>query len=155
MNTIQAPKIMMKRQKRSFLLIEILIAITLISLCGFALLAPSYTITQKKIERIESLQLNHFSKERYLRLKMLILEGAILLPREESSLSGSLPPIEIITGLGKKKLFNCSYLIRKENSTKKESSIRAYLFNITFTFKNEGGHTFYFSHPLYVEEMRA
>src|SRR6185503_7602963 len=121
---------MKKKKKHCFLLIEILIAIALIGLCSTALVMPSYTISAKKMELIETMQLNHFSTESYLNLKMLVLEKKVALPlKNDGFIRGELPPVKVMLPSGDTLPYRCSYHLKRSKSTK-GTGLKAYLFTM-------------------------
>lgn len=116
---------------------------------------PSYKVTKEKIKNLELLQLDHFSKEHYLNLKISILERKVALPfKGNRAVRGELSPVELILGAQNKVPYECSYQIKRVAISGGESK-KAYLFSILLTFKNKGKEKLEFNYPLYVEETIA
>jgi type II secretory pathway pseudopilin PulG len=66
-----------KRKKRSFLLIEVLLAIALIGLCAYPLLAPHFMIAQTEIKSLEQRKLERVADQTYAELVQGLYENTV------------------------------------------------------------------------------
>lgn len=142
----------MKKRKRTFLLIETLVAITLIALFGLTIIIPSHKVMQERILFLDSMYLHQISKNRLLALKMDILEKKIHLPFTDSKpLLGEMESVECILHKGGTRIYQCVYEIQRTKISKRVAKNKAYLFDLTITFFHRNGKKIPFTLPLYVE----
>jgi hypothetical protein len=71
-----------KRKKASFLLIEVLIAVAIIGLCVYPLLAPHIAMAQAEIRTLERSKLERLADQTYVEIVEGLFEGYLIHGRE-------------------------------------------------------------------------
>jgi len=141
------------KKRYSFLLLEILIAIALIGICGTLLLRPSHKVAQKKVAHLKLMQLEPLAKKGFIAVKMMLLERTIALPfTGDKAVRGELEAVSIDLGGKKEAAYSCLYKVKRTKTGTERGKKQPYLFTVTLTFKNRQA-TEEFTYPLYAEEV--
>jgi hypothetical protein len=125
-------------QKRHALLLEVLLALSLLLLCLFPLVRPHLFMYQTTRKRLEKFQMDRYSQEVFLRVKELLYTHAIPWKKLQSVVSGEFPyEIEIYYDSDQSKKYRPAYTIHcLQHRTKSSSQISYSLLKIDIFFKN-------------------
>lgn len=140
-------------RKRSFLLIELLISFTLLSLCLFPLIRPHLVMKKEQIEQMVLIQLDPIEQNAFCRFKeQLMSTFSPSFDQLSKKAAGELPcSYALKVGKGKTLPLRCSYeteCLEVANKTSLES--KGIVVSITFTFHTPTKE-YPFTHALFVE----
>lgn len=113
------------RKRRQFLLLEVLIALALLSLCLIPLFAPHIEITKQEVALYEATQLREASGRIFAKLSEQLYTEQKTLQWEQFACSPYVTTLSdpvVISYPGKReRLWHCSYTLSLEETTKNES----------------------------------
>lgn len=139
-------------RKRSFLLFELLVSLTLIVLCIFPLIKPHVFMRKADWRNLEEIQLERVAQEAFCLLKQELYEN-----KETSwnalhkGFQGKLSE-KLTSRLGK--IYTCNYEIKKIESTTKQSTKSGLVVEVLLHF-NPSDHQKTFQRTLYIERHSA
>lgn len=147
-------------RKRSFLLFELLVSLTLIAMCILPLIKPHVAMQKKRLESLFAVQYEAFNQEAFCRFKKMLYENQG--PSFEQLVKGCKGDIEgtftLYTGKESFRKVACHYEVTKiDTSNKTSKRIKALVMRVDLTFnppllwdKKEK----VFKHTLYVEQSK-
>lgn len=135
--------------KRPYLLLELLLAMTLIVGCFFPLLKAHTTLKKRQIEDFENLQLENRALIAFSDLKQQLLSHAFSWKELSQGVEGTLPtPISLLNGLCYETHFRITKKTLSFLPTKKKSYLLA---NVELFFLSGKKRKGPFSHTIFIE----
>ena len=126
-------------RKKSFHLLELLVALMLVAICFYPLLKPHVSICKIEYERLEKMELQRISREAFVMFKEKLYENKIFSWKElnnQGELVYDSEPIKVTTSEGKE-YFPTFILKKRERSTEKSKGISYLLCHVTVGFPNK------------------
>ncbi len=132
-------------QKRSYLLFELLIAMTLVMGALIPLLKPHFVMRNQAIEKLIRIQLEPCAQHALCEVKQRLHERRYSWEELDKEVTGSCADVKIKIGKERFLPFLCSYTINKERKKSKTSE----LLEITLLFTS-GEKSYSYSYPLFM-----
>ena len=141
-------------RKRSFLLFELLISLTLIALCLFPLIKPHVAMRKSQLENLISMQLEQVNQEAFCLFKEELYQNKG--PSWENLYKGTEgilnKEFDIYTGKDSVVPLTCEYKVSYLDSVNKIStSTKALVVKVDLIFRSPHSTFDPFSHTLYLE----
>jgi hypothetical protein len=150
-------------RRRSFLLIEVLVSLTLIALCFFPLIKPLVAMRRADWSHLEKIQLQQISQLAFCRVKEKLYNQAYSWKElteakdtDTDRIKGVLEePFSIVTGQKTTRSVRCNYTIGryKKDATKKTPPSVGRILQVTLRFDVPFEHSFV--RTLYLEQKSA
>lgn len=147
-------------QKRSFLLIELLISLALVACCLFPLIKPHVSIHKSERKALEQMQIEMHVERAFCLLKQYLYEQKITWKQlqKNEGVGGELglKNVEVFIKEKESRPFICTYHLQmpKDGSAYKKSPRRdVCILNVEFTFTPASGDELKFHRTLFVEQI--
>lgn len=155
------------RKKHSFILLEVLIAMTLIATCGFAFMENSLSTLNSAIDPLVKMELQRLSDLKYAEIRTKLYQGKItwkeLVDTPQGSITGHTKEEDVAISFKRLKAaqpytasFSCEYYFEKVNGKQtrtvpNKEELRELKLHILYTPKKAGKEAKEFSHILTVQ----
>ncbi|MFA6916040.1 MAG: hypothetical protein WC222_06565 [Parachlamydiales bacterium] len=126
----------LKKVRRPFLLLEVLIAFLLVALCAIPLVAPHVSIYKDQLEFMDKIQLDHFVNQYYAELIEKLYRQNIAWDALTNETKFKIDKEKIISWDNRQLPYEGSYSFSdKKHKPKEPKPFTVYLLQLTLTFK--------------------
>lgn len=148
--------VMFPTQKRSFLLFELLVSLTLIVLCLFPLIKPHTSIRKEEQAFLYEMQLERLAQEAFCILKEDLYNNKLSWNSLRKGCSGTLDhEFSLTTGAKKIKHVSCNYIIQVIDHCEKKSNKNGLLLAVDLEFQLNDGLQHLYERTLYLEKGQS
>lgn len=140
-------------KRRSALLIEVLVALTLISLCLLPLFSSQLKVRQKRREELAKIQLARLSRTVLATLKERIYAQTYSWQTLREGIQCEEPAVAVLIGKNKNVPYDCTLSLQEvEHCTRRQSGKCHLLLDATITF-TRGNERFTITYPLLINKI--